>query len=208
MDTPDRLDLLLDRSAPDAVHIDDALTRDLVAATAAARAEVAAERGRIRRIPRAAAGLGLAVLLCGGAGAAVAAGGFEWLPWAQEPDVAYAFTLPSGRECEARMVLEQTEPEGDWGAFVDEVGRLTIDQAIIDRWEDEIRNDPRAIIQVLGADGAWRDAQPGDEPTEDDWSAVAHYAALTDETNRISAAAGIDGWWTSDAQLLCEAVNP
>lgn len=208
MDTPDRLDLLLERTAPDAVHIDDALARDMDAVAALARAQVAAERRPVRRIPRVAAGLGLAVLLCGGAGAAVAAGGFDWLPWAQDPDVAYAFTLPSGRECEARIVLEQTEPEGDWDAFVADVGDLTIDPAAVDRRADEIRSDPDAIIQVLGADGSWQDPQPGVAPTEDDWSATAHYVALTEATTRLSAAAGIDGWWTSDAQLLCEAVNP
>jgi len=208
MDTPDRLDLLLERTAPDAVHIDDALTRDMDAVAALARAQVAAERRPVRRIPRVTAGLGLAVLLCGGAGAAVAAGGFDWLPWAQDPDVAYAFTLPSGRECEARIVLEQTEPEGDWDAFVADVGALTIDPAVVDRRADEIRSDPHTIIQVLGADGSWQDPQPGVEPTDDDWSATAHYVVLGEATNRLSAAAGIDGWWTSDAQLLCEAVTP
>lgn len=208
MDTPDRLDLLLEHTAPDAVHIDDALTRDMDTVAALARAQVAAERPPVRRVPRVTAGLGLAALLCCGAGAAVATGGFDWLPWAQDPDVAYAFTLPSGRECEVRIVLEQTEAAGEWDAFVTGVGTLSVDQKAVDRRADEIRSDPHAIIQVLGADGSSQDPQPGVEPTEDDWSATAHYVALGEATNRLSAAAGIDGWWTSDAQLLCEAVNP
>lgn len=208
MDTPDRLDLLLARTAPDAVHIDDDLMREMDGVAATARAQVAAERPRSRRTPRVVAGVGLAILLTGGAGAAVAAGGFDWLPWAQDPDVAALFTLPSGRDCEARIVLEQTEDVGDWEAFVASIGQIRVDEEIVERWMAEIRSDPRSIIQVLNASGQFEDLRPGAAPTEDDWYAVAHYVALTEETTKLSAAAGIDGWWTSDAQVQCEAVSP
>ncbi|WP_457101475.1 hypothetical protein [Microbacterium sp. P5_E9] len=208
MDTQDRLDLLLERSAPEAVHVGDDLVREMDHVAAATHTQVADEQPRIRRMPRLVAGVGLAVLLTGGAGAAVAAGGFEWLPWAEDPDVAYAFTLPSGRGCEARIVLEQTEDYGDWDVFVADIGQLTLDDATVARRADEIRSDPRSIIQVLDANGQFVDLPAGAEPTEDDWYAVAHYVALTEETTRLSAEAGIDGWWTSDAQLQCEALAP
>lgn len=77
MDTQDRLDQLLERSAPATVHVSDDLTRALDQATYSARAQVTAEQPRVRRMPRVVAGVGLAVLLTAGAGTAVAAGGFE-----------------------------------------------------------------------------------------------------------------------------------
>lgn len=82
MNSQDRLDVLLDSSVPDAVTITDAVTRDMDAATSMAESRVTSERSQSRRTPRLAVAFGLAVLLTGGAGAAVAAGGFDWLPWA------------------------------------------------------------------------------------------------------------------------------
>lgn len=206
MNSRDPLDALLDSSAPDAVTVTDALTRDLNAATAMAESQVTSELPRPRRTPRLAVALGLAVLLTGGAGAAVAAGGFNWLPWAQTPDVSYPFTLPSGRECEIRLVLEETEPEGDWDKFVQDVGNIVVEPDRVERWATTIRNEPTAAIQVLDTNGELKDPTIGTKPTEDDLYATANYVALSDQLSQASIDAGIELWWNADAQMLCEAV--
>lgn len=208
MDTRDPLGQLLDASAPTDLYVTDAIDAAMTHAASAAQTQVDAEHRRLRRAPRVFAGFAFAFVLTGGAGAAVAAGGFEWLPWAQDPDVAYVFTLPSGRECEARVVLEQTEDYGDWDTFVAEIGRLTIDESLITQKAADIRSDPTGIVQTLDVDGQLADPTPGTVPSEDDWYASAHYIALTDAATKLSAEAGIDGWWTSDAQMQCEAVTP
>jgi hypothetical protein len=101
-DRASRALLQLERSAPTTLRVGDDLNRVMDHATYAARSQVAAEQA-CTRTPRLVAGVGLAVLLTG-AGAAVAAGRFEWLPWALDPDAAYVVTLPSGRDCELRVV--------------------------------------------------------------------------------------------------------
>lgn len=208
MDTHDRLDLLLERTAPTTLSIGDDLTRAMDHMSRGARAQVTAEQPRGRRTPRLAAGVGLAVLLTGGAGAAVAAGGFEWLPWAQDPDAASVFTLPSGRECELRMVVEQTEDVGDWSGFVADVGRLSVEDAAVERWVDQIRSDPQAIIQVLDADGQWADPRPGTEPSEDDVYATAHWVAMGEEVRQQADRAGVVFGFGGDQQMQCEVMAP
>lgn len=208
MDTQDQLDLLLKRSAPTTLRVGEDLNRAMDNAAYAARAQVAAEQPRVQRMPRLLAGVGLAVLLTGGAGAAVAAGGFEWLPWAQDPDAAYVFTLPSGRDCELRVVVEQTEDVGDWDTFVANVGHLAVEDAAVERWVDQIRSDPQAIIQVLDANGQWDDPKPGAEPTQDDLYATAHWVAMGEEVGQQAADAGVVFGFGGDQQMQCEAVAP
>jgi hypothetical protein len=209
MDTRDRLDLLLERSAPTPLRVDDELERAMDQVTYAARAQVAAEQPRaIRRTPHLVAGIGLAVLLTGGAGAAVAAGGFEWLPWAQDPDAAYVFTLPSGRDCELRVVVEQTEDAGDWNAFVTDVGHLTVEDTAVERWVDRIGSDPQAIIQVLDDTGQWQDPAPGTEPSPDDVYATAHWVAMGEEVRQRADDAGVVFGFGGDQQMQCEVVAP
>ena len=56
---------------------------------------------------RIAAGAGIAAIaLFAGAGTAAATGVIEWGPWAQDPDVVYAYTLPSGEACELRVIFD------------------------------------------------------------------------------------------------------
>lgn len=208
MDTRDPLDLMLERSAPTTVNIGDDLDRGLDQVAFAARSQVAAERRPARRMPHIVAGVGLAVLLTGGAGAAVASGGFDWLPWAQDPDAAYVFTLPSGRECEIRAVVEQTEDVGDWNAFVADVGQLAVDDVSVERWAEEIRSDDRAIIQMLDDDGEWYDPGPGGTATEDDLFAAAHWVAFGEEVSARAAAAGVVFGFGGDQEMNCEAVAP
>lgn len=208
MDTDDRLDLLLERSAPAAIVIDSALMREMHTVSHATSAHVTAERPATRRTHHLAAGVGLAVLLSAGGGAAFATGGFDWLPWVQDPDVAYAFTLPSGRGCEARIVLDQTEEYGDWATFVTEIGKIRVDEGAVERRANAMHSNPNSTVQVLDSQGQLQDATAQDRPDDDDWYLAAHYAALTDATTELSSQAGIDGWWTSDAQVQCEAVAP
>lgn len=208
MTSPDQLHALLDRSAPPAVTITDAVARDLDSATAMARAHVTSERQRPRRAPRFAAAFGLAALLTGGAGAAVAAGGFDWLPWAQDPDVSYPFALPSGRECGIRLVLEEIEPEGNWDAFLSDVESMTIDPANVARWVKTIEDDPTATLTTVGTDGQFSEGILASDATEDDVHAAATYAAVTDSLLQASVDAGVATWWSSNAQMQCEPVAP
>lgn len=209
MDNRDRLDQMLERSAPTPLRVDADLHRAMDQVASAARAQVSAEQPRAaRRTPHLLAGIGLAVLLTGGAGAAVAAGGFEWLPWAQDPDAAYAFTLPSGRECELRVVVEQTEDVGDWDAFVADVGHLAVESSAVERWVDQIRSDPHAIIPVLDADGQREEAGPAAEPSQDDVYATAHNVAMREAVTQRAEEAGVVWGYGGDEQLQCEAVTP
>lgn len=65
MNNRDRLDLMLERSAPTALTVDDDLTRAMDNVAYTARAQVTAEQPRVRRMPRLVAGVGLAVLFTG-----------------------------------------------------------------------------------------------------------------------------------------------
>ena len=93
---PEPLDDLLDSSGPRTAV---ASQPDIDAMIAEARVQAPARR----RVPRVALGIGLAALLVGGTGVAVAADRFEWGPWAQDPVAEYSLTLPSGLDCAVRI---------------------------------------------------------------------------------------------------------
>ncbi|MFK4789407.1 hypothetical protein [Microbacterium sp. ZW T5_56] len=208
METYDRLDHLLQRSAPPDLTVGDELTRALDQTTHAARAQIFAEKPRTRRTPRVLAGLGLAIVLMGGAGTAVASGGLSWLPWAQHPDAVYAFTLPSGRECELRsVVVEPRELAGDWAGFVASVGDLHVDDALVKSWADRIRSDPQTRIQIVNADGEWEDPTGDTPPTDDDIYAIAHRVAMAETVAQLAEQAEVSLAFEGNEQLLCEAVT-
>lgn len=208
MDTHDRLDQLLQHSAPPDLTVGDELTRALDQTTRDARAQVLAER-RKRRTPRVLAGLGLGIILMGGAGTAVASGGLSWLPWAQDPDAVYAFTLPSGRECELRSAFAKPiESRGDWDGFVASIGDLHVDDALVQSWADHIRSDPQTRIQFVNADGEWEDPAGDVPPTEDDIYAIAHRVAMSETVARLAEQAEVGLAFDGNEQLLCEAVAP
>jgi len=101
----DQLDELLARSAPRTTtatpELRDELTRMAVASVAERRPSGARRRLRV------ALGAGIAtVAVLAGAGTAAATGLIEWGPWAQDPDVVYAYTLPSGEACELRVTFD------------------------------------------------------------------------------------------------------
>ncbi|TDE94890.1 hypothetical protein EXU48_08880 [Occultella glacieicola] len=99
----DHLDALLNASSPPAPLAGAATETDLATLVAEARtAAIPPRPGRTRRhltAVSAAVVLGLA-----GAGAAAATvTDADWLPWAQEADVIFTYTLPSGAVCEERI---------------------------------------------------------------------------------------------------------
>lgn len=206
MDTDDRLDLLLDRSRPSALTIDKNLARTMNLVADVAYTRVAAERPRTRKTPRLAVAVGLAALLTAGGGTAFAVGSFNWAPWAQDPDATYAFTLPSGRACEERVVFKQVKPIEDWDGFLTEVKKIVVDQKDVERWVAEIRSTP-GTVQVLNAQGEVEDPSDANPPDDDDWYLSAHYVAFTDTTVRLSEKLGVDvdSWTAENAGVLCEA---
>ena len=114
---PDPLDDLLASSSP----------RTAVASPLEMDAMIADARGEVpvrSRVPRVALGLGLSVLLVGGAGVAVATDGFDWAPWAQDPVGAVSFTMANGFDCELRF-SEYTA--GSDAAFLADVNRVLRD---------------------------------------------------------------------------------
>jgi hypothetical protein len=71
--------------------------------------------------------------------AAAAAGLFRWDGWAESPDITYSFTLPSGRQCEERILINDTVTAGDGiatpsprGAAIKEWARSADFNALID----------------------------------------------------------------------------
>jgi len=105
---PDPLDALLARSAPPVAR--PALGAELAAMAADARREALPRR---RRAAKLAIGAGVTALLLGGAGVAFGEDVFPWQAWAQDPDVSVSFTLPSGRACETRILVDPTTSAGD-----------------------------------------------------------------------------------------------
>lgn len=97
----DQLDRLLNESSPKTTALDSELNDALVRMTLAARRHPEA---RVRRRLRKPATVALAAaLVFGGAGVAAAAGGWQWHPWAENPDTTFTVTYPSGTQCEYRL---------------------------------------------------------------------------------------------------------
>lgn len=97
------LDQVLGASAPNVTLAGRADEQVIGSMVLAAKREAASERGpkSSRRMAGMAVVLGLGL---GGVGAAAAAVTYqEWSPWAQDPDVAFTYTLPSGAVCEERL---------------------------------------------------------------------------------------------------------
>ena len=89
MTDTDRLNALLNSSAPAPVKSSPLLERQIALLSRDARRASPPQR----RPARVLVGAGLSLLLIGGAGAAVAATTFNWAPWAQDPPLG---TYPLG----------------------------------------------------------------------------------------------------------------
>lgn len=211
----DPLDDLLTRSAPASVQSTPSLHRDLALLSREARS---AEESR-RRPTRLLVGAGLSLLLLGGAGTAVAATTFNWAPWAEDPDIAYPFTLPSGRECEARVLMLlvtdapetgpiSTTPDATLSAHFrsfDAIAASDIESSIA-----EVRSRAGSGMMVaVSADGQLSDVhETAEGPTADDVYAAAAHDALGDALRAEAIAYGLGSdQWSSEYDIQCEAVS-
>lgn len=127
--TGDPIDALLDASAP-AVP-DRGAGRDAALQQMArdARDTASPARPSRRRTGVIAAALSGALLLSGG-GVAIAAGLVDWPTGFEDPDSSFVFALPSGRACEVRLVVAETDSEAAEGE-----NRA---QDELDRWLNEV----------------------------------------------------------------------
>lgn len=105
----DLLDELLNRSARPTGGAEEVSPGLYLAMAREARTAARAPR----RAVRVGVGVGLTALLVGGSGAAMASGIFQWSGWAADPDITYAFSLPSGRQCEERILINEAPSAGD-----------------------------------------------------------------------------------------------
>jgi hypothetical protein len=216
--TPDHLDVLLTDSAPAATTPSPALRHDLAVMAVEARSA-----SRLRRRPlRVAATAGLAALLVSGAGTAVAASVFDWAPWAQDPDLAYPFILPSGRACEARVAVydiesvdtngavKRSDPANDSDFARHLRGLDLIDQADVEASITEVRQRDTSVSYVAVLPGGYLEdvhaAASG--PTEDDVYAAAVSNAVRDVLNAEAATFEGGHDYTADESILCETVAP
>jgi hypothetical protein len=192
---------MLSQSSPRTVMVTPGVQRDLEVMNRAAAREVATGTPS-RWTARLVVGFGLALALTGTAGAATATGVFAWLPWAENPDMAYAFVLPSGRACEGRIALQHEAASGDWDAFVESMGALQVDPTDIEQIATDIRTEHSAV--VVTDDGTIEDRPPGSVPeTDDSTYAAANMVAVKMAITRLSATTGAV---VSDLQVQCAAV--
>ncbi|PZQ89017.1 MAG: hypothetical protein DI534_09580 [Leifsonia xyli] len=128
----DPLDELLSRSAPATTARTPALREELTRMAVASASERRASVSRRRLV----IGTGVATaLLLASAGTAAATGIIDWRPWAQDPDVVYTYTLPSGEPCELRVVFDDDATGAvarDIVAGADLDAEIDVDAAIAD----------------------------------------------------------------------------
>lgn len=224
----EQLDELLAASAPAGRAIDPLDVRAMMA-----DAGELARPGRPRRHLKAGiAGAAVLALMIGGGGVAVASGLVSWPSGFEDPDGSYAFTLPSGRACEVRLVIGASEPIEDPTAEVDRSVAAETERAVqeeVARWlrdgaPDRDLDLPAAEADVsaiyeeqeavgmtvlIGADGWLADAAiaPG-RPDADDARAFAiDRAVRTAMRGHLTDEGFAASTWTfsTDGGVKCEA---
>ncbi|MFG6475753.1 hypothetical protein ACFXP7_05135 [Microbacterium sp. P06] len=229
MSTPhDSLDDLLNRSAPAHGETADLHARFSLMVRDAQRE---AAPTRTPRAWRAAVGAGLGVLLVGGAGAAFASGIFNWEPWAEDPDISYSFTLPSGIDCETRILIDSAPAQGgngiptpsvgaeqfrSWAQTTDLFALADVDARLAELEQNGGMPADMAPMQpgeqelmVVVEPGGGLDVVPKTDggPSADDLYAHAVDLAMTDVLTSKSAELGLDGTagngWSTSQQMLC-----
>lgn len=182
-------------------HLDRALRRagDLIAPrTPELEHELAAlsvaTRSRTRsRAPKhigtiAAAG-GVALLLAGGAAAAATG---VWRPWAETPDGAFTYVLPSGIECEERVgVVEADGPDvrAALQSIFETVDVVAVAESDVPAWERRLRADDGALDLAR----TWVETGRTSLPTVDDVIAqMAYSRAVQDVISRELEDRGLD----------------
>lgn len=220
----DPLDDLLDRSAPRTVAPSSELRGDIALVASDARREVGLRR---RPAVPVAVAAGVAIALLTGSGVAVASGLISWEPEYDNPDNAFTFTLPSGRACESRLIVEagiggpgpdQSERERidtelrEWLTQVDVRSGLDLSAA---RAVDERLAKEHPDHTVVIADEGWlTDVQRSPDTRSDD----DVYAFVVDRALRAALQArmavileqgnGADTEWSVGGGIMCEAVSP
>lgn len=165
MNDHDQLVRLLNESSPKTTALDTRVEDALV------RMNIAAERhpkARIRRRVQQPAMIALAtVLVFGGAGAAAAVGGWQWHPWAEDPDAVFSVTYPSGTQCEYRLgavsggTPEAVEAARSFAAQNDLPALADVDRYIADaRAQGQWVHDENDVLRPNG---------PGTELYDADW---------------------------------------
>lgn len=219
----DLLDELLEQSAPRSATPTDELRSELALMASDARREVRPKR---RPAVRVAVAAGVALALVTGGGVAVASGLISWEPEYDNPDNAFAFTLPSGRACETRLIVEG----GTGGPGPDQTEREEIDAELrswltqTDVWSVLDLPGARAVDESLAAqypnhtvviaDEGWLTdiEQSPDTRSEDDVYAFVVDRALRDavQTQMTAILDGRTGEteWIVNHAITCEAVTP
>jgi hypothetical protein len=157
----DPLDGLLHASAPAVQEPSAALRAEARSMIAAARHGDGRQTRRRRLSRTAVAGIAVGSLLSVGGLSAAAATIDRWSWWAQEPDAAVTFTLPSGAECEYRiggasdLTPQTAQAVRKWASSVDVSTDIDIDRAIERlRAQDfiEVQDDGTEIVGGYGTD--------------------------------------------------------
>lgn len=216
----DPIDDLLDHSAPTLADRGSARDAALAQMVRDARDTVRPSiRPRRRHTALAAALAG--VFLVGGGGVAVAAGLVDWPSGFESPDSSFAFTLPSGRACEVRLIVDEPNAEAANGEnrAQEEIERWLTS---VDLWDEldmtSAERDTARIIQEqeaaemtirIGSDGWLTDASiDGGEATPDDLYAFAVNRAVgTSIRDHLTAAGLLESEWSfsTDGGVKCAA---
>ena len=216
----DSLDDLLDRSAP--ALADRGSTRDTALAQMAADArDTVHPPNRPRRRHTAIAAALAATFLIGGGGVAVAAGLVDWPAGFEHPDSSFAFTLPSGRACEVRLIVEDPNAEAAdgenraqaeierWLASIDLWDELDMHTAERDAARIVHEQQAAGMVIRIGSDGWLTDAPvDGGEATPDDLYAFAVDRAVRDAMSDHLSTSGIrESEWSfsTDGGVKCAA---
>jgi hypothetical protein len=144
----------------------------------------------------------------------------DWAPWAQDPDLAYPFILPSGRACEARVAVYDIESIDSNGAitrsdpandsdFARHLRNLDlVDQGDVQASITEVRQRDTSVSYVaVLPEGDLEDVPATvSGPTEDDIYAAAVSNAVRDVINTEAATFDEGHDYTADESILCEKV--
>lgn len=171
-------------------------------------------------------------LVIGGGGVAVASGLVPWPSGFEDPDGSYAFTLPSGRACEVRLVIGAPEPVEDPSAEVDRSADTEAQRDVqeeVARWLragalDEDLDLPAAQAEVaavydeqadvgmtvlIGADGWLADAATatGRPDADDAYAFAIDRAVVAAMTTHLREQGFPENTWTfgSDGGVKCAA---
>lgn len=225
----DLFDDRLARSAPETVMRGPRLAAELRSMAEDAEATARPMPSRRRRTAGVSVAAALALVI-GGGGVAVASGLVAWPSGFEDPDGAYAFSLPSGRACEVRVVIGEAESLGDPTAEVDRSADAMTQRAVqeeVARWlragalEKDLdltaaEADVTAIYEeqkavgmtvLVGADGWLVDAAvaPGRPDSDDAYAFAVDRAVRAAMAEHLQAQGFSEHAWTfgSDGGVKC-----